>query len=349
MPEIIIPFYNEEEGIGEITRALLAQRDTGFNVLFVDNASTDNSAAIVHASKKPGWRYIYEPKPGKMSAVKAGLAVTHDRRAPRVAIMDADSTVEEGWTESVNQAAERNPRASYIYGPFVYTGFEHLPIFQGAYKAYNAVQTQLMENVGWIATGTNSVFSTDVLHSITEKLDGGIPEEDAKICYAALRLYGYPEFNPIPVHSSGDRIIQSRANFQKWCFYDDSYYSNHWGSSENNQEEGEVVDLNPKDITKFFEQRALKITTRTIMPMLIYEQGNNIINKLQEFLGIELKQSDLDTYRMLDLINVLWDLEQYEALISIIKANAMTKDIADKIAKRMKEEYEKQQSENTLH
>ena len=42
-----VPVYNEEHGIRPTLDALATQTDTDFDVYFVDNASTDASAAVI--------------------------------------------------------------------------------------------------------------------------------------------------------------------------------------------------------------------------------------------------------------------------------------------------------------
>ncbi len=44
---IIIPMYNTEKYIGECLDSILAQTFTDFEVIVVDDCSTDNSATIV--------------------------------------------------------------------------------------------------------------------------------------------------------------------------------------------------------------------------------------------------------------------------------------------------------------
>lgn len=44
---VIIPMYNSEKYIGELLDSLLAQTLQNFEVIIVDDCSTDNSAAIV--------------------------------------------------------------------------------------------------------------------------------------------------------------------------------------------------------------------------------------------------------------------------------------------------------------
>ena len=46
---VIIPMYNAEKYIGECLDSILAQTFTDFEVIVVDDCSTDNSAKIVES------------------------------------------------------------------------------------------------------------------------------------------------------------------------------------------------------------------------------------------------------------------------------------------------------------
>ncbi|GAA3984835.1 glycosyltransferase [Actinomadura viridis] len=86
---IIVPAYNEEAGIEATVRSLL---DTGypapFEVIVVDDGSTDRTAAIVDGLRLPGVRLITKPNGGKPSALNAGVAAA---RAEVVVLVDGDT------------------------------------------------------------------------------------------------------------------------------------------------------------------------------------------------------------------------------------------------------------------
>ena len=73
---VLIPAYNEEKTILEILRRVRAQKVDGvaFEVLIVDDGSTDGTAALLEANPDLYTRLIRKPNGGKGSAVRAGLA-----------------------------------------------------------------------------------------------------------------------------------------------------------------------------------------------------------------------------------------------------------------------------------
>jgi glycosyltransferase involved in cell wall biosynthesis len=87
---VILPFYNEEDVISDAI-ASLADQTESFRLLLVDNGSTDRSAAKAIAACRNrciDFRLISEPRPGKVSALDAGL---RQAETTFVATCDADT------------------------------------------------------------------------------------------------------------------------------------------------------------------------------------------------------------------------------------------------------------------
>lgn len=67
---VVIPAHNEEKNIADTIRAVLAQDYPDFEVIVVDNASTDHTAEVVKAFKSV--KLVHEPKKGLLSARERG-------------------------------------------------------------------------------------------------------------------------------------------------------------------------------------------------------------------------------------------------------------------------------------
>ncbi|MDH3523287.1 MAG: glycosyltransferase family 2 protein [Acidobacteriota bacterium] len=88
---VVVPAYNEAARIGETLHRIaehLERRRTPFEILVVDDGSTDGTAAAVEAHPAAGVRLLRQPaNRGKGAAVRAGvLASRHDL----VLVCDAD-------------------------------------------------------------------------------------------------------------------------------------------------------------------------------------------------------------------------------------------------------------------
>jgi glycosyltransferase involved in cell wall biosynthesis len=97
--------------------AACAAPDGGFEVLVVDNASTDSTAAVVEARRRSypvPLRYLFEGRPGKSHALNTGLAAT---RADVIAFTDDDVQVPPQWIAACCEALEARPDLDYVGGP----------------------------------------------------------------------------------------------------------------------------------------------------------------------------------------------------------------------------------------
>jgi cellulose synthase/poly-beta-1,6-N-acetylglucosamine synthase-like glycosyltransferase/peptidoglycan/xylan/chitin deacetylase (PgdA/CDA1 family) len=77
---VVVPAYNEEAGIGATVASLLASRyDGDFEVIVVDDGSTDATAEIVARLGRPAVRLIRQRNAGKPAALNHGIALArHD-------------------------------------------------------------------------------------------------------------------------------------------------------------------------------------------------------------------------------------------------------------------------------
>lgn len=130
---VIIPFFNERDFLPATLASLAAQQSVP-HVVLVDNGSTDRSGDVAQREcRRLGLRfdYVFEPKPGKVFALAAGL---REVRTRFVATCDADTmypaeylatasrllsvtgTAATGayYAHSMATREERLPRALYI-------------------------------------------------------------------------------------------------------------------------------------------------------------------------------------------------------------------------------------------
>ena len=73
---IIVPAYNEEAGIAAAVRSLAASDYPDFDIVIVDDGSTDSTAEIVDGLGLDGVRLVRQPNAGKPAALNRGLAST---------------------------------------------------------------------------------------------------------------------------------------------------------------------------------------------------------------------------------------------------------------------------------
>lgn len=87
MVSVVITAYNAERFIGGSIRAALAQNYHNFEVIVVDDGSTDGTASLCRAVSDPRFRYLTWGRLGRPKALNAGIA---EANGAYIAINDAD-------------------------------------------------------------------------------------------------------------------------------------------------------------------------------------------------------------------------------------------------------------------
>jgi cellulose synthase/poly-beta-1,6-N-acetylglucosamine synthase-like glycosyltransferase len=109
---VIVPAYNEKEGIAAAVQSLAASDHRQVEVIVVDDGSTDGTADIAEALDLPNVRVIRKPNGGKPSALNAGIAAaSHDL----IVMVDGDTIVE---ADSIRRLVQSfaDPRVGAVAG-----------------------------------------------------------------------------------------------------------------------------------------------------------------------------------------------------------------------------------------
>jgi peptidoglycan/xylan/chitin deacetylase (PgdA/CDA1 family)/GT2 family glycosyltransferase len=85
---VIVPAFNEAANIAATVRSLSANDYPFFEVIVVDDGSTDATATIVRRLRLPGTRLIIQPNAGKPAALNSGIAAA---RGEIVILVDGDT------------------------------------------------------------------------------------------------------------------------------------------------------------------------------------------------------------------------------------------------------------------
>lgn len=114
---VIVIFLNEERYLGEAIESVLAQSHSDWELILVDDGSTDGSAAIAQAASD-GERIRYVTHPGRqnrgMSASRnAGIAAA---RGELIAFLDADDVWLPGKLADQVAIFDAEPEADMVYG-----------------------------------------------------------------------------------------------------------------------------------------------------------------------------------------------------------------------------------------
>jgi hypothetical protein len=98
-------------------------------------------------------------------------------------------------------------------------------------------------------------------------------------------------WNPSRILASGRRIIVSSDNFRAWSFYDRHFYVNKDINAVKKidlEHPEDVDDLDPAMIPCFFERRALKIASRNLVPLAIFDRTSSTRCRMNEALDFDV-------------------------------------------------------------
>ncbi|SDT76238.1 bifunctional polysaccharide deacetylase/glycosyltransferase family 2 protein [Actinoplanes derwentensis] len=88
---VIVPAYNEKEGIEAAVRSLAGGDHTRIEVVVVDDGSTDGTADLVDRMRLPNVRVVRVPNGGKPNALNTGVALA---RHDLIVMVDGDTVFE---------------------------------------------------------------------------------------------------------------------------------------------------------------------------------------------------------------------------------------------------------------
>lgn len=108
---VVIPALNEERELGDCLESLSRQTFPEFEVIVVDNGSTD---ATISIAEKWGARVLFEPKRGPGYARETGFRAA---KAGIIASTAADTILPPDWIAQIWTAFNGKPELIAVFGP----------------------------------------------------------------------------------------------------------------------------------------------------------------------------------------------------------------------------------------
>lgn len=186
---IIVPIYNSEKYIEATVRSALRQDFPDFELLLVDDGSTDGTAAICRSFTDPRVRYVHQANGGVSRARNRGLA---EARGGIIAFLDSDDLWHEDKLSAHVAHLDSDPMLGVSYSScrFIDADSAFLKtVYRPKLKSITAADLYCRNP---IAGGSSAVFKREVFDAIVEPQSGD-GHADAFDVNASARGASYAE------------------------------------------------------------------------------------------------------------------------------------------------------------
>lgn len=159
---VVIPAYNAEKFVGNMINDLISQTYHNFEVIVVDDGSTDKTASVVKRVARTDKRIklVNQPNQGASAARNHGIELA---RGKFVFFFDADDKLDSRILEKMIAAAQANPNSLVICGKYLNQEKQPLP-FSGLVheKTTTFVLKSLLKN-DYLYSPWNKVYHLDLV------------------------------------------------------------------------------------------------------------------------------------------------------------------------------------------
>lgn len=115
MISVVIPLYNKEKQIERTLRSVFAQTYTDFEIVVVNDGSTDRSAAVVESLNDPRIRLVTQKNAGVSAARNRGI---REARGEYIALLDGDDEWKPEFLETMTSLTEKYPHCEVFAGNY---------------------------------------------------------------------------------------------------------------------------------------------------------------------------------------------------------------------------------------
>jgi glycosyltransferase involved in cell wall biosynthesis len=200
---VVIPVFNGEKTIQETVNSVFQQSFGDFEIIAIDDGSTDTTLEILKRIRDPRLQVFSYPNAGLSESRNRGIARA---KGELIAFLDADDLWTKDKLESQLQALQNCPKAAVAYSLTDYINEAGQVIKEGKHKVINGnvLEELLIDN--FIESGSNPLILKQALEKV-----GGF---DASINTAAdwdmwLRLAEQFDFVAVPAVQVLYRISES--------------------------------------------------------------------------------------------------------------------------------------------
>jgi glycosyltransferase involved in cell wall biosynthesis len=219
---LVIPVYNEAEQLGACLQAIARQTVAPYEVIVVDNNSTDGTAAV--AAAYDFVTLLREPRQGVIHARTRGFNAA---RGDIIGRIDGDSLLPADWVASV-QAVFANQAIDAVSGAAFYYNVAAAPLF-------NAIDLFFRRRLSWqlkdrvYLWGANMAIRREAWRRVRPALcNRAGMHEDYDIAIHLQELGGLVTFDErLRAHVSSRRIDVGYWDFMRYVWVSPQTYAQH--------------------------------------------------------------------------------------------------------------------------
>ena len=239
MISVVIPLYNKEKSITTTLESVFAQSYTDYEIIVVDDGSTDNSAAVVQSiiSKRPmsnvkcQIRLISKPNGGVCSARNRGI---EEARGEYIALLDADDQWDKDYLSEQVRMMREFPKAAMwgINYAEMYNGRLVRQLATGlpeGYRGYVENYFQMPNRVSDLFCSSNVVIRKDVFEKVGMFDERIKYAEDSDMWYRIIATHPVAFYDQYMVFYRWDaenRVMNNRRELRYFLpYYIDKYHT----------------------------------------------------------------------------------------------------------------------------
>jgi glycosyltransferase involved in cell wall biosynthesis len=110
---VVIPTYNRAEMVKDAIKSVLNQTYTDFDIVVVDDGSTDNTKESANSFKDPRIKYIFQENMGVSASRNTGIRAA---ASEYVSFLDSDDIYLESSLEKIIRTLTKYPSVGWVYG-----------------------------------------------------------------------------------------------------------------------------------------------------------------------------------------------------------------------------------------
>src|ERR1019366_81947 len=214
----ILPVYNGAKYLRESVKSILQQTFTDFELIAVDDGSTDNSLRILNdlARSDNRMRIISRPNTGVSGAANDGIAIA---RGQFLARMDADDIAMPMRFEKQVSYLRAHPEVVLLGTRVLLIDPYGSPLHEGDQQLeHEAIEKEMLNGVGWAVAQPTSMIPASALKTVGPYRVDRVPSEDLDLFLRLAeigRVANLPEallhYRPHPQIANHTRFEEQNA------------------------------------------------------------------------------------------------------------------------------------------